>query len=346
MPQLLPEGICGPIEPEALQKALEETPDAACVVLTSPTYEGILTDIAACAAICHARGVPLLVDEAHGAHLGLFSGWPDSALHQGADVVVQSVHKTLPCLTQTALLHLGKGSLADPEEVERQLDIFETSSPSYPLMVSIDACTDLLIRQGEYLFARWKQRLDLFDQEVRGLQHLQVLGHSRGFPLGFDPGKLPIFTGRTNLRGADLARILRQRYGMETEMSQGDICLAMTGLGDSDRAMRSLSSALLELDSLVSSADRQAAVTLPEPGNYVCSISQAAAGRGRQVPISQAEGETAAEYVWAYPPGIPLIVPGEAVSARTVQVAQALQASGTALHHSRSRGQELLVLDK
>ena len=119
MPPMLPEGICGSIPPETVKKALEENPDAACVVITSPTYEGVISDIKAIADICHEKKVPLLVDEAHGAHLGLQPGWPDSAVHLGADLIVESVHKTLPSLTQTALLHLGKNSLADPEEVER-----------------------------------------------------------------------------------------------------------------------------------------------------------------------------------------------------------------------------------
>ena len=343
MPKVLPEGVCGPVDPEDLKKALEDCPDAACVVLTSPTYEGILSDIQACAALCHEKQIPLLVDEAHGAHLGLFPGWPESALHAGADVVIQSVHKTLPSLTQTALLHLGQDSLADPDEIERQLAIFETSSPSYPLMVSIDSCTDLLIRQGQWLFARWRQRLETFDREIQGLQHLQVLGHSRKRE-DFDPGKLPICTAGTNLRGRDLARILRDRYGMETEMSQGDICLAMTGLGDSDRAMHSLAEALLEIDSLVSTAERQAVLTIPHPGAEACPVAQAVRKPCEEVYLENAQDRISAEYVMAYPPGIPLILPGEVVSAEFVGVARELISSGTELHHSRGGKKGIAVL--
>ena len=158
-------GIYGSVTPDAVAAVLQAVPAAACVILTSPTYEGVLSDIAGIAAVCHARGVPLLVDEAHGAHylpLAQACGWRGGALAAGADVVVQSPHKTLPSLTQTALLHLGAGSLADPEEIERQLDVFETSSPSYPLLASLDGCTGLLAARGAALFAGWRARLDRF----------------------------------------------------------------------------------------------------------------------------------------------------------------------------------------
>lgn len=138
--------------------ALDAEPGAKCVILTSPTYEGVLSDVRSIAKICHARGVTLLVDEAHGAHYLPFAaqyGWQGGAVAAGADLVVQSAHKTLPSLTQTAFLQLN-GDLADPAEVERQLDVFETSSPSYPLMASLDGCTRWLAEEGSAAFAAWR----------------------------------------------------------------------------------------------------------------------------------------------------------------------------------------------
>ena len=150
-------GVYGSIAPAAVKAALTAHPGVRCVVLTSPTYEGVLSDIASISAICRRHGVPLLVDEAHGAHLlplAVSHGWQGGAVAGGADLVVQSAHKTLPSLTQTALLHWNGGPLADPEEVERQLDVFETSSPSYPLMASLDGCTGLLAAQGDAQIGR------------------------------------------------------------------------------------------------------------------------------------------------------------------------------------------------
>ena len=134
-------GIYGSITPAMVADALRACPDAAAVILTSPTYEGVLSDLAAIAALCHAANVPLIVDEAHGAHylpLAAAHGWQGGAIAAGADVIIQSPHKTLPSLTQTALLHWNS-SFIPPQELERQLDVFETSSPSYPLMASLDA---------------------------------------------------------------------------------------------------------------------------------------------------------------------------------------------------------------
>lgn len=170
-------GIYGSVRPADVAAALDAAPDARCVILTSPTYEGVLSDIRTIAEICHARGVPLLVDEAHGAHYLPFAaryGWRGGAVAAGADLVVQSAHKTLPSLTQTAFLQLN-GDLADPAGVERQLDVFETSSPSYPLMVSLDGCTRWLADEGEAAFAAWRARLDAFDAAVRDLKNTKIL---------------------------------------------------------------------------------------------------------------------------------------------------------------------------
>ena len=126
--------ICKAVTPEQVEASVKRHPGSSAVILTSPTYEGVISDIRGISDICAEAGIPLIVDEAHGAHLGLFEddGFPDGAVKCGADLVVQSLHKTLPSLTQTAVLHL-QGNLVDEKEVERQLGIFETSSPSYPL---------------------------------------------------------------------------------------------------------------------------------------------------------------------------------------------------------------------
>ena len=131
--------FCGSLPPEEARKALDEHPEARALVVTSPTCEGVpAANIPALAALCHGRGIPLIVDEAHGAHLG-FGPFPAGALAGGADLVAQSLHKTLPALTQSALLHLG-GELVSEAAVDHALDMIETSSPSYILMASMDSC--------------------------------------------------------------------------------------------------------------------------------------------------------------------------------------------------------------
>ena len=196
-------GIYGSITPAMVADALRACPDAAAVILTSPTYEGVLSDLAAIAALCHAANVPLIVDEAHGAHylpLAAAHGWQGGAIAAGADVIIQSPHKTLPSLTQTALLHWNS-SFIPPQELERQLDVFETSSPSYPLMASLDGCTGLLAEHGDAWFAAWRARLQRFSGAVRPLHRLRVLCHGMD-DVSAHPGFFAHDSGKILVNGA------------------------------------------------------------------------------------------------------------------------------------------------
>ena len=329
-------GVYGSIAPAAVEAALTAHPEVRCVVLTSPTYEGVLSDIASISAICHRHGVPLLVDEAHGAHLLPLArpyGWRGGAVAGGADLVVQSAHKTLPSLTQTALLHWNGGPLADPEEVERQLDVFETSSPSYPLMASLDGCTGLLAAQGDTLFAAWRARLDRFFAAAERWRHIRLLCHGRdslqNHPLFFlfDDSKLLLDIGQEG------AAFLRAN-GFEPEMVCGQNLLAMTSPCDEDAAFERLATLLTDYDAALPGRAPALPGTLPLPGRAVCTIEAALLRPFADIPLAQAAGRTAAEYVWAYPPGVPLLAPGEEVTPDLVAAAGALAASGTRLRHT------------
>ena len=329
-------GVYGSIAPAAVEAALTAHPGVRCVVLTSPTYEGVLSDIASISAICRRHGVPLLVDEAHGAHLlplAVSHGWQGGAVAGGADLVVQSAHKTLPSLTQTALLHWNGGPLADPEEVERQLDVFETSSPSYPLMASLDGCTGLLAAQGDALFAAWRARLDRFFAAAEHWRHIRLLCHGRdslqNHPLffGFDDSKLLLDIGQEG------AAFLRAN-GFEPEMVCGQNLLAMTSPCDEDAAFERLAALLTDYDAALPGRSPALPGTLPLPGRAVCTIEAALLRPFADIPLAQAAGRTAAEYVWAYPPGVPLLAPGEEVTPDFVAAAGALAASGTRLRHT------------
>ena len=335
-------GVYGSITPAMVAEALAAHPKAACVVLTSPTYEGVLSDIAAIADLCHARGIPLVVDEAHGAHYMPAAapyGWQGGAVAAGADLVVQSAHKTLPSLTQTALLQLN-GTLIDPDEVERQLDVFETSSPSYPLMVSLDGCVTQMAQDGPALFAAWRTRLDRFSAAVAPLKHLRVLCHGTdaldNYPDFFahDSGKILVNGAAAGLTGAAMARILRETYGFETEMACGYSLLAMTSVCDAEDALDRLADALLAMDATARPDTVPAAPGLCPPGEAMCTIAEAVRRPRQELPLPETVGRTAAEYVWAYPPGVPLIAPGEQVTPDFVSACAVLERAGTALHHT------------
>lgn len=328
-------GVYGSVQPADVQAALKQHKNIRCVVITSPTYEGVVSDIASIAQICHAHGVPLLVDEAHGAHYLPFAeplGWQGGAVAAGADVVVQSAHKTLPSLTQTAFLQVN-GTLADDAEIERQLDVFETSSPSYPLLVSLDGCTAWLAQQGRAAFAAWRKQLNDFDDAVRNFRHTPILCHGadtlqshRDF-YAFDAGKILL---RMGSRGA---AFLRQN-GFEPEMVRGDDVLAMTSPCDAADTLPRLAQVLQKWDDTAHKLPSPA-LTLPRPGRAALPIGQAVLQGSRTLPMREAAGRISAEYIWAYPPGVPLLAPGEEITPQFLTAARNLQSAGTRLHHSR-----------
>ena len=330
-------GVFASVPPAAVERALRETPEARAVILTSPTYEGCISDLAAIAALCRDRGVPLLVDEAHGAHLGLSPHFPAGALAAGADVVIQSAHKTLPSLTQTALLHLSPGSLADPERIERQLDIYESSSPSYLLLSSLDGCTGLLAEHGETWFAQWRQRLDRFYAGARAWKRLRLF---TGGPAVYahDPGKLLLSAAALGLTGAALAEALRAG-GFEPEMVLGNNVLCMTSPCDAPDTLELLSSLLSDLDARGPvGPPLPPRPALPEvPPRRVLSGAEAEDAPAEDVPLSRAGGRVAAEAVWAYPPGVPMVLPGELLPPETAALLAAWEAEGARLVRTGAR---------
>ena len=354
-------GVFGSVQPKAVEQALNENPDAKLVVVTSPTYEGAVSDIAAILHVTRTRGVPLLVDEAHGAHLGFSRYFPCGAVAAGADIVVQSLHKTLPSLTQTAIAHVG--GLIDPARFQAQLDIFETSSPSYLLMASIDGCVRLIEAAKDRLFGEWAGKLDGFDRAVMGLKHLTLPGH--GAPqsptmYAFDRSKILISTRGTNLTGPALMDLLRSQYQIELEMASCDHALAMTGLTEPDGALEALAAALQEIDRICASSlkdpleapafpktDRSCAppepVEVPILPERVTTIAQALRMAREAVPLAEAVGRVAAQYAWAYPPGVPLIAPGERVDGHFVAEARRYVEAGIPLRGCPADGQLWVV---
>lgn len=322
-------GICGGIRAEQIETALVWYPSVRAVILTSPTYEGILSEVEEICRACHKKRIPVLIDEAHGAHLLPMSenaGFPKGALACGADVVIQSPHKTLPSLTQTAFLHL-QGGLVDPVRIEEELDIFETSSPSYPLLASLDGCTGLLREQGGEMFEQWGLRIGRFASRVRSLQRIRVLhcggngsAGSRDCLSRSDPGKILIDTRHTGMTGPAFAAVLRESWHLETEMAQGTLLLAMTSPCDSEDALDRLAEALLEIDRKLcheAPPSRTQSVSCEAAGIYptaACTIAEAAGQTYEEVPLNRSAGRICAEYLYFYPPGIPILAPGEVIT--------------------------------
>ena len=300
------------LPPEEVRAALEAHPEVRLVILTSPTYEGVLSDTAAIAGIAHMKGIPLLVDGAHGAHLGLSADFPRSAVQDGADIVICSLHKTLPSLTQTAILHAG-GMYVDQARLAHQLAVFETSSPSYLFLASMDGCVRAL--EDGAVMADWSARLRAFDVALGEGEHLQIPYHgnmAQNIPgvFAYDPSK--IFVAGTD--GAALADYLRQQ-GIEPEMVTPTGVLLMSGAGDSPEMLVSLARVIREADKVLPSCTASEMPFFADTPETHLPPEEALEMRWEFVPPEHAGGRVAAEYLWAYPPGIPCLLPGERIPA-------------------------------
>ncbi len=321
--------VNGPILPDQVEAALKADPGIQAVLITSPTYDGAVSDVKEIACAAHRHGVPLIVDEAHGAHFGFHPCFPESSVKLGADIVIHSLHKTLPSLTQTALLHVN-GTLVDRQRLREYLGIYQTSSPSYVLMAGMDRCIRLLEGQGEELFEAFAKRIADFRRETEEFSYVRTVK----LPGVWDPSKLLITA--TGKSGLWLGEMLRTRYHLEMEMETEEYVLALTSVADSEEGFRRLETAVKELDQEIGEGEIAGEKTVGEKqggqiagnrGKEKCfdketydagiqkmTITEAKEQPGRNVNLEDSLGEISREYVYLYPPGIPLLVPGEEIS--------------------------------
>ena len=310
--------IQGAIRPEAVEAALKADPTIQAVYVTSPTYDGVVSDIASIADIVHAHGLPLIVDEAHGAHFGLHPFFPKSATCCGADVVIQSVHKTLPAFTQSALLHVCSDRIPE-DAIAHFLGIYESSSPSYVLMAGMSRLVPFLQENGERLFGKLQENLERFYEKSRQLQHLHVLQAEDFDPadaFAKDPSKILIHTGGCRIDGKQLYDRLRTEYHLQPEMCSGEYVTALCTLMDTEEGFERLAQALFEIDAALPPAaeKKQGFVSrMYRERTQACSIAEAVEKNHIAVGWEQAAGRISGEYVYLYPPGIPLLVPGEGI---------------------------------
>ena len=310
--------INGEVSGEKIEILLNENPDIKAVMIVSPTYDGVLSDVEKIAQIVHKRGIPLIVDEAHGAHFGFHPYFPENSNVKGADIVIHSVHKTLPSLTQTALIHIN-GEIVDREKVRKYLHMLQSSSPSYILMASIDRCMELLESEGDTLFELYVQRIDVLRTELQGLKHLEILQTEQ-----FDRSKFLISVKKTGITSKKLADILLHTYHLQMEMTGGTYVLAMTALGDTKEGFERLKRALFEIDQSLSDERQEDHLPVELPKlPLVCTneeIERKKCGNEELILWKASIGRISTEYAYVYPPGIPLIVPGEQITQEAIQV--------------------------
>ncbi len=334
----------GEIEPEEVFDIMKQNEEPSgknkirAIVIVSPTYDGVISDVGQIAKIAHSYHIPLIVDEAHGAHFGFHPYFPDNSNRKGADVVIHSIHKTLPSLTQTALIHMN-GRIADRERMKRYLHILQSSSPSYILMAGIDSCIDLLDRgKKDILFERYTGLLRETREQLKKMKYLRLVETEH-----FDFSKILISVKGTKYSGRKLYRRLLEKYHLQMEMAAGSYVLAMTSIGDTKEGFERLVQAFYEIDQGINEEDvlsqaqflrnEQSISGLPRLEQVYSSseidyIEKNDSEKIHVLPWDSCEGKISTEYAYIYPPGIPLIVPGERISREVILLIQEYRKMG------------------
>ena len=335
-------GIQGGITAEDVDRMLNRYMDTQAVLIVCPTYDGIVSDIEAIARIVHRAGLPLIVDEAHGAHFRYDAMFPASALDLGADVVIQSVHKTLPSLTQTALLHIkcnrpDGGCYADRERIDRYIHMVQSSSPSYVLMASIE---NSIYQMEQTDTAPYGKQLHRLRRRLGQMRHLRLADTGLIGQAGIrdlDISKIVVSTrgtclypaedGLTGFTGAQLDDILRREYHLEMEMCGADYVTAITTVMDSGEGLERLGDALTRIDTQLTDAgykpdgrsgDQKSVYSMR--CDTAMSMGEAMEEKMASVGLEDSAGCISGEFVYIYPPGIPIVAPGEWISRPILEV--------------------------
>jgi lysine decarboxylase len=342
-PELDPElQIAHCLTPDALDSALEATPGAVGATVVSPTYFGAVADVRGLADVAHARGVPLIVDEAWGAHMAFHERLPAHALSCGADLVVSSTHKIVGSLTQSAMLHLGTESEArlDENVVDRAVTLVESTSPSSLLTASLDAQRRYAAWDGRELLEETLNAMELTREAVRAIEGLDVLDErfvGRPGVFDYDPLRLAIDIRGIPVTGYELADMLIEIDDVYLELAGENVIVGVFGMGERalDTGQRLVAALRVAVDQLEArdgggSATKGAFAPPPPWGELVMGPREAFFAPQEVVPVEQAAGRIASESLAAYPPGIPNVLPGERLTAETLDyIQQTLELGGS-----------------
>jgi arginine decarboxylase len=318
-PELDPDyGIAHGLSVETVSQALEEHPDAKALVVINPTYFGVAADLRRIVELAHARGIPVLVDEAHGVHTHFHEDLPISAMQAGADMAATSVHKLGGSMTGSSVLNVRKG-LVDPRHVQVVFSMLTTTSTSYLLLASLDVARKELALHGRERLTRAIALADRARQainEIPGLRCMgpEVLQGSATFAL--DPTKLTISVKDLGVRGYDVERMLREDFNIEVELSDLYNILCIVSWGDTEEDIDKLVDALRKIAQAYRDrlGKRPVRVHLPSMPELKMNPRAAFYAKTETVPIQESVGRVTAEMIMVYPPGIPILLPGEVVT--------------------------------
>ena len=303
--------------PEALIKALSDHPDTKAVLSIYPTYQGVCGDIEQIAAITHHHDIPLLVDEAHGAHFKFHPELPISALEAGADLTVQSTHKVLSAMTQASMLHL-RGDRVEPDRIKQALQLVQSTSPSNILLASLDAARQQMATQGNVLLSQTLQLAATAREAIAQIPNLSVLSFSSPTPgfQAFDQTRLTVKLDQLGWTGFDADNMLRQQWQVTAELPSLRHLTFIISLGNRERDINRLVEALRHLPP---QAPLSSLTNLPVLPSSICLSPREVFFAPREsVAIADSPGRTCAETICPYPPGIPVLMPGEVITESSV----------------------------
>jgi len=332
-PELMPEfGLdCG-VAPAAIRAALENNPAAAAVLAVSPNYYGVTGDLQGYAEAAHRADKPLLVDEAHGAHLRFHPALPEDAMACGADAAVQSTHKLGGSLTQSSVLHL-QGQRIEQQGVAAALRLLQTTSPSYLLMASLDLARRQLALRGKGLLDQALELAYGLRQRLSIIDGLSVLSPER-LPEGssLDPTRLVISVRRLGLSGYQVQQMLAERYRVYVEMADSAHVVAIVSIGAARADCEGLARAMEDISFRERKTEPIPFIAPPDSFIVLMKPREAWFAKFRQVPLDEARGRISAETIAVYPPGIPAVNPGEEITVDVINYLTAVRKMGLPCH--------------
>ncbi|NMA83599.1 MAG: aminotransferase class I/II-fold pyridoxal phosphate-dependent enzyme [Epulopiscium sp.] len=336
MPDVLTEyGLTGGISPKEVENKLAQYPEAKAVLLVSPTYEGFTSDLSTIAQMVHEQDKILIVDEAHGAHFKFHVDFPMTALQAGADIVIQSTHKTLPAFTQTAMLHV-QGHRVSRDKIRERLSLFQSSSPSYLFMAGLDYCRYQLEKRGREDFNLFLESLYFFREKLASLQVLELVGKEvigQGSIADVDLSKILLSTRYADTYGTEVERILRRSHQIQMELSGPRHLVGISTVSDETSGFKRLVDSLFTVDRLLKKKEFSTDILSKSLSIPKTRYTPREANFMEHSPCLMADsvGEAIGEFVIPYPPGIPLLVPGEVMTEELLKEIQDLLKGGVSL---------------
>ncbi|MEA1960561.1 MAG: aminotransferase class I/II-fold pyridoxal phosphate-dependent enzyme [Bacillota bacterium] len=328
-------GIVTGVAPDTVQRYLNRISKIKAVFLTSPSYYGTCSDVGQIASITHQKQIPLLVDEAHGGHFPFHPSYPATALQQGADAVVNGLHKTWPVLNQGAVLSVGKG-IVDINKVNNAVSLLTTTSPSYLIMASIELARSRLEDEGQYLLEQARILANRYKLKIDQLKGFKCAGdqlQQMDDVTGMDPLKVVVAVDDLGLSGEQVAEVLRTQYKVQVEMSMPRVILAMLSMFHTERDWELFFRALEDISQKYYAPGSSHGRYLDPPyPTVVIPPRQAFFAKKRSCKLAEAVGLVAGEMVAAYPPGIPCLLPGELITGEVLDYLNQLRANDVHIH--------------